>query len=343
MSDMETLETGLIVAGESAITATQRAEIDMRIVTAKSYPRQISRCLDNVMSLVKIDAETAEDAYYSLPPRAGSNKPIQGPSVRLAEIMANQWKNFEYGATPLEIGDKSVTAQGFAWDLENNVKHVVNVTRRITNRNGARYGDDMIQVTMQAACSIALRNAVLRVIPRAFADQIVKQCMSIAAGNEKSLSENITSAVAYAKKIGVDKATLFRYLGVSDERDVTIEKLAHLRGIFTAIKDGVLNMKETFYPPEETPSSLDKATKALKAKKQAPHPAKEPPFEPEPPTSAGEDNEALMETVARLSEHMDAASFDKICDKVAKGTAPQFMDAAQLELLVQHLQKAQAK
>ncbi|MFN8826683.1 MAG: hypothetical protein ACK501_17070, partial [Planctomycetota bacterium] len=40
--------------------------------------------------------------------------------------------------------------------------------RRITGKNGRRYSSDMIGVTGNAACSIALRNAVFRGIPRAF-------------------------------------------------------------------------------------------------------------------------------------------------------------------------------
>lgn len=55
-----------------------------------------------------------------------------------------------------------MTAQGVFHDLERNVAITYEVRRRIVDKNGRRYKPDMIGVTANAACSIALRNAILR-------------------------------------------------------------------------------------------------------------------------------------------------------------------------------------
>ena len=101
----------------ASLDRAERANIDIQVSTAKQYPRSISRCANNAVALVTMDKDTAQSCGYALP-RGG--KPITGPSVHLAKIIAQQYGNLRAEAKVVEITDKHVVSRGTAWDLENN-------------------------------------------------------------------------------------------------------------------------------------------------------------------------------------------------------------------------------
>ena len=119
--------------------------------------------------MATLTQETAAACLYVLPRKDRDGKPVQivGPSVRLAEICASAWGNIDFGSRIGREEQAYVIAQGFAFDLQTNTRCTFEVRRRITTREGRRYSEDLIQQTVNAAQSIALRNAIFRVIPRA--------------------------------------------------------------------------------------------------------------------------------------------------------------------------------
>src|SRR5215472_16300848 len=88
-----------------------KAELDTAINTARAYPRNLHQAIDNITSLVCYDEQSALESVYALP-RGG--KPIKGPSVRLAEIVAQCWGNCRVEARVLEIdrANKHIVAEG---------------------------------------------------------------------------------------------------------------------------------------------------------------------------------------------------------------------------------------
>src|SRR6185503_20995123 len=81
--------------GNGALSAVDKASIDMQIATAKQYPRVVSDCIKEALTLATMDEDTAGSMFYALP-RGG--KKIEGPSARLAEIMAYSWGNLRVDA-----------------------------------------------------------------------------------------------------------------------------------------------------------------------------------------------------------------------------------------------------
>ena len=76
------------------LQAINRAEVDIQIATAKQYPRDLSRVLNQIKTYATMDMETAEDCFYALRRGKGSDQQvIEGVSVRLAEIIASAWGN----------------------------------------------------------------------------------------------------------------------------------------------------------------------------------------------------------------------------------------------------------
>jgi|HubBroStandDraft_1064217.scaffolds.fasta_scaffold00161_21 hypothetical protein len=217
--------------------ALSRVEIDTQIATAKQYPRDLARVTSNAMYLVQAHMEqqssVAEGLYYALK-RGG--KDIEGPNVRLAEIIQHSYGNSRAGARPIEEGEKFVIAEGVFHDLENNTAIRMHVKRRITDKDGHRYNDDMIGVTENAACAIAYRNAVLKGIPKAIWWPLYQKCRKISGGRTKTETvDKRAEAIAWLVGKGIPERNICERLGVSKVSEITAEKLATLKGICTAI------------------------------------------------------------------------------------------------------------
>ena len=120
------------VQDASVIYNQDKAFIDVQIATAKTYPRNLKRAVDNSIAIVTMDQETASTCTYSLP-RGG--KPITGPTVHLAKVLAQQWGNLRCEAKVVEIGQKQITSQAVAFDLENNLAIKVNEAIDVVSKN----------------------------------------------------------------------------------------------------------------------------------------------------------------------------------------------------------------
>ncbi len=237
---------------ESALDAVTRVEIDMAISTAKRYPRSISKFVADVRSMATIDEETAAGCFYSL---RRSNKTIKGPSVRLAEIAVSAFGNIRAGSRIMgETPDgKFIKAQGVCHDLEKNVYVSMDSQRRITDKNGRKYKDDMIAVTANAAAAVGFRNAVFKVIPKSLIESAYKECIRIATGDAKTLTEKRESIFAKLMDLNplITKEKILRNIGKRKIKDVDLEDVAHLIGVGTAIRDGVSKIDDEF-PPESS-------------------------------------------------------------------------------------------
>ncbi len=232
--------------GMEVIYQQDRAAIDIQISTAKAYPRNIKRAIDNSIAIVTMDKETASTCTYAVP-RAG--KPITGPSVHLAKILAQNWGNLRVETKVIGIDLKHVTSQAVCFDLENNLAIKVEVKRSIMTKTG-RMSDDMITVTGNAANAIALRNAVLSVIPKAIVDKVYGEAKSKITGD---LSDK-TKLLAKRKQVvdglkdtySLTEAEIIGAVGKASVDHLTSDDLVVLIGIGTAIKDGDTDIETAF-------------------------------------------------------------------------------------------------
>lgn len=230
---------------ESMIGALAKAEIDTQVATAHAYPRSVARAIKNINSLVTISEAAAEECNYALP-RGG--KPITGPSVRLAEIVASQWGNCRIGARVVHVDrfEKYVEAEGFFHDLETNMATTARVRRRIVDRQGRLFNDDMITVTGNAACSIAKRNAILGGVPKAVWNEAYQTALATIKGDVKTLPERRDGAFKAFAAFGVTPEQIVEALDLGGIEDITLEHLATLIAMHKAIKDGEQTVEEYF-------------------------------------------------------------------------------------------------
>lgn len=259
---------------QTFVESQTHAAIDVQIATAKRFPRSIKKFHADALSLATLDEETAGSCFYSVP-RDG--KQIEGPSVRLAEIVAACWGNLRAQANIVDEDDQFITASGMAWDLEKNVAVSTEVRRRITNKYGKRYSADMINTTANAACSIALRNAMFKVIPLAMIRPVYDAARKVAIGDATTLVKRRSDMVTAFQKMGVSAEQICTAVNKVGLEDIGLDELATLRGLYTAIKDGETSVDDAFPRPETTKPTTEKPatkteqlTEKLKAEQAAP-------------------------------------------------------------------------
>ena len=202
----------------------------------------MAMCRKKLMDLIP-DKEAAHDCFFAVP-RGG--KTIRGPSVRLSEAMAAAYKNLNMGARIIEVGSKQVVAQGICHDLENNITYTMESRRSITDRNGKRYSDDMVNQTCQAALAIAVRNAILKTVPRAMFRDEMEQIRKIGLGEERDLPESRTAMLAWFEGKGIEPGRVLQMFDRKGIEDIDLEDIDMLRSIANAIKAGEISAEEAF-------------------------------------------------------------------------------------------------
>ncbi|SOC37049.1 hypothetical protein SAMN05892877_103393 [Rhizobium subbaraonis] len=237
--------TGPATEQTSLAIGLTRAEIDQQIATAHAFPRSIAKSSKSIFELVTIDEQSAEECNYALP-RGG--KPITGPSIRLAEIIAGQWGNCRVGARVVHVdrAEKYVEAEGVFHDLETNAATTARVRRRIVDRNGKLYNDDMIIVTGNAACSIAKRNAILSAVPKAVWRKAYDAALATIKGDIKTLSERRDKMLKAFSAFGVKPEQIFAAIEVGGLEDINLDHIGLLAGMHAALKSGEATVEEMF-------------------------------------------------------------------------------------------------
>lgn len=217
--------------------------VDVQVATAKRYPRSIELFVRRCKEMATLDAVVAASCVYAIP-RDG--KTIEGPSARLAEIVASAWGNMRIQAGVSEQDDRFVTARGEAWDVETNVAIGFEVKRRITGKNQKTFNDDMITVTGNAAASIALRNAVFKAVPSAFWKPIYAECRKVIAGDVRTFHARRDDTLKAFNVMGVTTERLLASLELKGVLDLNLDHMVTLTGIFNALKDGETTIEEAF-------------------------------------------------------------------------------------------------
>ena len=90
------------------------AEVQARMAIAKRFPRDTVDAKERILNACTRPG-LAEESLYSYS-RGGTE--ISGPSIRLAEAMAQQWGNIAWGIREVEQRDGESTVEAFAWDMD---------------------------------------------------------------------------------------------------------------------------------------------------------------------------------------------------------------------------------
>lgn len=233
-----------IINSTDALEAINRVEVDISISTAKQYPRDLEQSRSEILKYATASRETAEACFYALP-RAG--KTIEGPSVRLAEIINYCWGNINSAVRIISNDGKKITAQAVAHDLERNNRVMKEVFRKITDKKGNTFTQDMQIVTGNAAGAIAWRNAIFTLIPNAVWVDIQGKIQKFITGDGKEFKKRRDVLLKkFATTHGVKTEDVLKRLNLTSVDMIDEKILIQLFGLDTALSEGTTTTEETF-------------------------------------------------------------------------------------------------
>jgi hypothetical protein len=231
-----------------ALEATTRAEVDIQIATAHRFPRDMEKVRAEIMASVTMDPDSAAGCYYVIP-RGGRD--IEGPSIRLAEIVMSAWGNSRVVSRVVEVQPDGempfCIVQAVAHDLERNISWAAEKRRRITKKRAkSKPDEDDVQLACAAAASMASRDAILKVIPKLMWGPALTKAREIVRGQMRSTGAHRERVFARFRQLGVDQARVLAALGKEKIEEVTPEDIEELVGLGMAIREGETTLEEAF-------------------------------------------------------------------------------------------------
>lgn len=167
--------------GASAQSDQQRAiaEVQAAMMIARMNPRDPIAAMDRILNACTRPT-LANAAVYTYN-RGGSD--VSGPSIRLAEAMAQSWGNMQFGIRELDQRNGESTVQAFAWDVETNTRREVTfqVPHLRYTRSGSKRLEDPRDIYEMVANQGARRlRAILLLFPNhMFADKNQHQAYNV--------------------------------------------------------------------------------------------------------------------------------------------------------------------
>lgn len=221
------------------------AEVQAALVIAKQFPRNPIEAYDRVMNACQRPG-LAQSAVYSYA-RGGTS--VTGPSIRLAEMLAQNWGNIQYGIRELSSENGESTVEAFAWDVETNTRQtkVFQVPHIRYTRQGTKKLTDPRDIYELVANNGArrLRACILGVIPGDVVDAAVDQCEKTIHANADTSPEGVQKLVKAFEQFGVTKEDIEGFIQRRLE-SITPANVVSLRKIFTSLRDGMSSAKDWF-------------------------------------------------------------------------------------------------
>jgi hypothetical protein len=259
-TSMTVRESQAIVPNSSVEVESNRAiqEVQAALIIAKKFPRDTTAAHSRIIESCK-RMTLAKAAMYSYP-RAGTT--VTGPSIRLAEVLAQNYGNMEFGMRELERRNGSVgfpgssKVQAFCWDKESNTikKLEFDVEHAIGLKGGKKKiltdpRDIYEKVANEGARRV--RACILAIIPSDIVESAVKQCRTtIAKGDGEPLVDRIRKMVVAFKDIGVNQPMIEEKIGHAIDL-TTPEEIVDLTAVYTSIKDKQAERKDFFNFPDD--------------------------------------------------------------------------------------------
>lgn len=243
------------------MVSRQTQEVQGAIFMAKQFPRDEYAAIGRIERMCE-RMSLAEQATYSYP-RGG--KQVTGPSIRLAEAIAQAWGNIDCGVIELENKNGASELMAYAWDLETNtrvtkmfkVKHV-----RDTKKGSSALTDsrDIYEATANFGAR-RLRACILSVIPGDVVERAVDVCKETVTNKDKTpIADRIKKLEKAFKELKITKEQLEEY-AQRNLNEFGREEIFALQGVFKAIRDGQAKAEDYFGKVKMDTPSIDFGSK----------------------------------------------------------------------------------
>jgi hypothetical protein len=222
-------------------------EVKGAIFMARQFPRNVFQAEQRILDACKRPA-LAETAIYQYP-RGGQK--VSGPSIRLAEVVAQNWGNIDFGIKELEQREGESVVMAYAWDLETNTRQtkVFTVKHSYKSKGNIKKLDDPRDIYEKVANDGArrLRSCILAVIPGDIIENAVKQCDETLRGNSKGpLKDRIANGLkAFKERYKVTQEMIEARFGYNADAFTEVDYLDLIK-IFNSLKDGMSKIEDWF-------------------------------------------------------------------------------------------------
>lgn len=245
-------------------------EVQASMVIAKKFPRDPKMAMDRILN----DCTRKSLAVSSLYSYRRGGAMVKGPSIRLAESIAQNWGNIQFGMRELSNTNNVSTLESFAWDLESNTKQVrvFHVAHTRDTRQGKRELTDQRDIYEAVANQGArrVRACILGVIPGDVIEAAVNQCEKTLLVSAEITAESLQKLLACFLKHGVTKAMIEDKLGVRLLiESVRPAQIVQLRSIYTSLKDGMAKPEDYFKITDDNNDSAERLLQEDEAEVQA--------------------------------------------------------------------------
>ncbi|HAM79570.1 hypothetical protein [Ornithinibacillus bavariensis] len=254
-----------VLAQSSA--SREMEEVKGQIFMARQFPRNVFQSEQRILDACKRPA-LAEVAVYNYP-RGGTK--VEGPSIRLAEVLAQNWGNLAFGVKELEQRPGESVAMAYCWDLETNVRQekVFTVPHTRKAKGQIKKLDDPRDIYELVANNGArrLRACILGIIPGDIVDKAVEECnRTLTSGSQGPLKDRIGNALkAFKEKYRVTQEQIETHFGYNVDAFSEID-YRELIKIFNSLKDGMSKVDDWF-SKEVKSKQESKLTKAFEEDK----------------------------------------------------------------------------
>lgn len=286
-------QTGSRAAQNAVAQSDQQravAEVQAAMMIARMNPRDPVAAMDRILNACTRPT-LANAAVYTYS-RGGSD--VSGPSIRLAEAMAQSWGNMQFGLRELSQSGGESTVQAYAWDVETNTRREITfqVPHVRHTRKGRTFLEDPRDVYELVANqgSRRLRACILAVIPGDVTESAVAQCETTMHATADTSPEAIKKLVSAFEQYGVTREQIEKRI---QRRIDAIQpaQVVSLRKIYASLRDGMSAPSDWFDFSEVAPAKTSvKDIKAGAKKSQK----EEPPAPPEGNADGGTVADAMV-------------------------------------------------
>lgn len=255
----------------------EMAEVQAAVFMARKFPRDEIAATNRIMNAC--DRPTlAEVAVYEYS-RGGTA--ISGPSIRLAEAVAQSWGNMQYGVRELDQRNGESTCEAFAWDMETNTR--VMKSFKVSHLRHTKKGDSILTDPRDIYELVAnngarrVRACILGVVPGDIVELAVQRCEATTTAKADLSPEGIKKVVEAFGKYGISKLQIEKRIQRSMD-SISAGQICQLRKIIASIKDGMSKAADWFetIPTEGAKEPSKKLTDIVAKKKDEIAPKNEP-------------------------------------------------------------------
>lgn len=234
------------VAGNALANTDQNraiAEVQAAMIAAKQSPRDQISAMDKILNACT--RPTLADAAVYQYSKGGAD--VSGPSIRLAEAIAQQWGNIQFGFNELTRGvdyDGVTYSEvgAYAWDLESNTRRPLQFRVRHwrdTKKGGYPLKDEReIYELIANQAQRRVRACILAVIPGDVTEAAVKQCEVTLKSSADTSKEAMQKMVDAFSIHGVTKEQIEKRIQRRID-SILPAQVVGLKKIYSSLRDGV--------------------------------------------------------------------------------------------------------